>query len=270
MGNEPLEPIPTHYITSVSQFLKFIEAEKKSEEKKGNPEDFIFRGQDTDKPLYPVLQRDIPEKIKRANREKIMLEEFERTSIVLTGHVPITKWDLLAIAQHHGLPTRLLDWTRSALAALWFAVEHRKKENAVVYLLKTRVDDFVTQEEEAHPTNTPFNLPKTKIYRPRFVNPRISAQRGLFTVHRMQEQTGAFRAVERIEGMAGRLVKFVIIPRHFHNIMQHLDVCGVNHFSLFPELPGLCDYLGWRYIHFPEEHSKPVGVPGDMPKAVTS
>lgn len=270
MGSEPLEPIPTHYVASVSQFLKFIEAEKKSAENKGDPEDFIFRGQDTDKPLYPLLQRCISDKRKRVNREELMLEEFERTSIALTGHVPITKWDLLAIAQHHGLPTRLLDWTSSALAALWFAVQHQKKENAVVCLLKTRADDFVTQQEEKDLTNTPFNLDRTKIYRPRFVNPRISAQRGLFTVHRMQEETGTFRAVERIEGMVGRLVKFIVTPKHFHLIMQHLDLCGVNHFSLFPELPGLCDYLGWRYIHFPEEHSKLLGVPVDTPKIVTS
>ena len=160
--------------------------------------------------------------------------------------------DLIAIAQHHGLPTRMLDWTYSALAALWFAVEHQKDQPAEVWLLKTMATDFVTKEEEEGIEEeikdgkkkvnkksplSPFTLKSTKIYRPRFVNPRISAQQGLFTVHRLQE-SGLFRSIERIPGMKGRLVRFIFAPENFHLILQHLHVCGVNRFLLFPDLGG--------------------------------
>ncbi|HLJ29282.1 MAG TPA: FRG domain-containing protein [Candidatus Angelobacter sp.] len=252
MADKNLEPILAYGVKSVSEFIDLIAREKENEETKQNPEDFIFRGQDTDKPLFPKLQRLLPDAVKRERREGLMLEEFKRTSVGFTGHSPITQWDLISIAQHHGLPTRLLDWTSSALAALWFAVEHQKEEIAIVCLLKTRVEDFVTKEEEQ--ISNPFNLSRTKIYRPRFVNPRISAQQGIFTVHKMQE-SGEFRAVDKIHGMSGRLVKFFIHPVDFHVILQHLDVCGVNRFSLFPDLGGLSDYLAWRYIHFPQKHS---------------
>jgi FRG domain-containing protein len=245
--------IPEHDVTSVSHFVDLIAKEKEAEERIGNPEDFVYRGQDIDKSLYPMLQRLLPDKTKRAKREQLILEEFRRTSTALTGHIPITEWDLVAIAQHHGLPTRLLDWTYSALAALWFAVERRKPQNAVVWLFKTRVEDFITKEEEAK--KSPFELSSTRIYRPRFVNPRIGAQRGIFTVHRMQDSGGLY-ALEDIKAMSGRLVKFTIFPKYFHLIMQHLDGCGVNRFSLFPDLGGLSEYLTWRYVHFPEEHSK--------------
>jgi hypothetical protein len=239
-----------HTVADVSHFVALIAQAKQKEESEGHPEDFIFRGQDIDNALLPKLQRLLADKKKRADRERIMLEEFRRTSAAFTGHVKVNAWDLVSIAQHHGLPTRLLDWTYSALAALWFAVAPRKPENAVVFLLKTRVKDFITQEEED--SLTPFNLPATRIYRPRHVTPRIAAQRGIFTVHRMQE-SGAFRAVEKIPELHGRLVKFIIPPGAFHLITQQLDGCGVNGFALFPDLAGLCGYLAWRYVHFPDE-----------------
>jgi hypothetical protein len=245
--------IEKHKITSVSGFLKLVEVAKAAEEGKADMGDFIFRGQREDKPLRPRLGRLVARGSRR-KIERLMFDEFKRTSIALSEFQRGNDWDFLSVAQHHGLPTRLLDWTYSALAALWFAVEKEPAEiegirqNAVVWILKTLPEDFIDPGSQ----ETPFDDNATRIYRPRVVSRRIAVQRGIFTVHRMMPPE-RFIAFESNRSFKERLIKVIVDSSSFAQIRKHLDGCGMNRSILFPDLEGLCAHLEWRYTQLPDE-----------------
>ncbi len=240
-------------IRMVSDFLLHIERAKETEEKRGNKAGFIFRGQRTDEPLLPKLARIAP-KGKLLKIEQLIVKEFDRISVSLTDIRPTSPWESLSLAQRHGLPTRLLDWTCSALAGLWFAIEKEPKkkqsqpESAVVWMLKTSVEDFIDESTR----ESPFSNGLTKIYRPKVIARRIAAQGGLFTVHKVQKGEHLV-PLERNRRFSERLVKFLIPPDAFPNLRKHLNGCGINRFTLFPDLDGLCTHLTWRFTKLEDE-----------------
>jgi len=238
--------------TSVSLFLAKIEELKKIEVESGNDADFIFRGQRTRDPLIPRIARLKP-KGKMVEVERLMMEEFERQILPFVDHEPHGPWDLLALAQHHHLPTRLLDWTYSALAALWFCVEQSPVidksgfNDGVVWIFKTTKEDFVDFQTDENP----YSPSRTRIFRPRFISRRIMAQSGLFTCHKRTKE-GSFVPLEKNKNYKQRLVMIDIAGDKFSCMKEQLWTSGITNLALFPDLDGLTGNLEMRYFHSPK------------------
>jgi hypothetical protein len=156
--------------------------------------------------------------------------------------------DWLALGQHHGLPTRLLDWTANALAALWFVVREEgdlaKNKAGAVWVLNPADGDFVTPR--GNEESDPFNCRTVTVYRPRHVGDRIIAQAGYFTLHPLNLGTERFNVLDHDPNFGGGLIKILVPHTAFSDIRDELARNGVSALTMFPGLDGVCDYLKWN------------------------
>ncbi len=235
-------------INTVEDYMALIKRTKEAISKRSEFAGFLFRGQISDYPLIPKIRR-LQAKGDLLQIEWLLLEEFKRANpLLIREHMPMDDWDYLTLGQHFGLPTRLLDWSNSALTALWFATETRPPENvpapyAVVWILSAYHDDFDLNIQNVHP----FEVEHTKIFRPRIIKQRINNQSGVFSIFSTKEIIERQR-IDEVPGFEKKLIKVKIPADRADEIRTDLDTMGVNAFSIYPELEGLCTYLQWRYF----------------------
>ena len=164
--------------------------------------------------------------------EREALRLFKREARPHLSHRPETDLEWLAIAQHHGMSTRLLDWSESLLVAAFFAVFNAgTRGDGIVYAVHSVPAVTPAMERD------PFRIKSVRLYRPPHISPRIPAQRSVFTYHPNPVEDYRPKEFTRIE----------IESRACGRIKNLLDKCAINESSLFPDIDGLSRYIGWRY-----------------------
>ncbi len=97
---------------------------------------YFFRGvSQKDYKLIPSITRP-PTKLNLNALESDFLEKFKERIIAYYNPVPASDWEILMIGQHHGMQTRLLDWTTNPLVALFFSCEKDFSVDGRVYRIR--------------------------------------------------------------------------------------------------------------------------------------
>jgi len=159
----------------------------------------------------------------------------------------------MQVAQHYGLPTRLLDWTQNAAVALFFACSKGPEADGLVVILNPielnqrtdarspRVFNFERDSDIIKPYlkmdgRIKVNGRRTIAINPTWNNERIAMQQGAFTLH-------GSRKFDLDRHQASSLLFVPILHEHKSSLLNELERVGIGEMFIFPEPEHVCAHL---------------------------
>jgi hypothetical protein len=223
----------------------------------------VYRGSsNAENPLFTSLDRlgGTSPPHSKADLEEHILRNFIRYSRPYLGTDTVNDWEHLVSAQHHGVPTRLLDWTYSPLVAAFFATRtyeasperdravwrldwkslHERFDLPALSLLIKDIEELFGRNEHF----TPWALMRRGSVRdfacllePPSLDQRIVTQAAVFTL--CSDKTRSFDTFLDAHELGGSLTKYVIPSADVGRLRDQLDLVGVDERRLFPDLDGV-------------------------------
>lgn len=238
---------------------------------------FIYRGvSNTNEDLLPKLNRVCPHDL---SLEESLMRNFKKYAYADLGQYQ-NFWQTLSLAQHHGLPTRLLDWTYSPLVAAHFATENLEEYDrdgclwcvdfTVLHKLlpsplkamldKSRSSSFTIEMlEDIGDFQTLKNLQKEPFvlfFEPASMLDRIANQYALFSL--VSDSSVLLSDLLKDNDCYYR----IIIPHEIKlEIRDKLDYINISERMIYPGLDGICKWISRRYSElgpkYNQNHRKP-------------
>jgi hypothetical protein len=170
LGDDPKNIV----IRSVADLLEIIARDA--------PGDWIFRGHSSCRWHLIAAVHRLAEK-SGLSRERVvafergLLSEFKRRARIFLQSRPSSDWEWMVLAQHFGLPTRILDWTENPLVALYFSVRDTSlSDDGMLFAYRHGAGEI-----DIESSSDPFVIKQIELVRPPHLDQRVIAQQSVFT-----------------------------------------------------------------------------------------